>query len=43
MEYTKNKKLLPLAFKRKVGEAALANKRKLEQEKPNDVYNGKKH
>lgn len=37
MEYKKNKKKFPLAFKRKVGKV-----RKLEQEKPKDVYNEKK-
>ena len=42
MEYKKNKKKFPLAFKKKVGEAAVANKRKLEAEKPADVWNGTK-
>ena len=42
MEYKKNKKQLPLAFKKKVGEAAVANKQKLEAEKPADVWNAKK-
>ena len=41
MEYKKNKKF-PLAFKKNVGEVAVANKRKLEAEKPADVWNAKK-
>ena len=42
MEYKRNKKKFPLAFKKKVGEGAVANKRKLEAEKPADVWNAKK-
>ena len=42
MEYKKNKKNFPLPFKKKVGEAAVANKRKLEAEKPADIWNAKK-
>ena len=42
MEYKQNKKKFPLAFKKEVGEAAVANKRKLEAEKPADVWNAKK-
>ena len=42
MEYKKNKMKFPLAFKKKVGEAAVANKWKLEAEKPADVWNAKK-
>ena len=42
MEYNKNKKKFPLTFKKKVGEAAVANKRKLEAEKAADVWNAKK-
>ena len=42
MEYKKNKTKFPLAFKKKVGEAAVANKWKLEAEKPADVWNAKK-
>ena len=40
MEYKNNKKF-PLAVKKKVGEAAVANKRK-QAEKPVDVWNAKK-
>ena len=39
MEYKKNKKKSTLAFKKKVGEAAVANI--LEAEKPADVWNAK--
>ena len=42
MEYKKNKKKFSLAFKKKVGEEAVANKRKLEENAPPDVYNEKK-
>ena len=42
MEFKKNKKKFSLAFKKKVGEAAVANKRKLEEEKPANVWNAKK-
>ena len=42
MEYENKKKKFPLAVKKKVGEAAVANKRKLEAEKPGDVWNAKK-
>ena len=42
MEYKQNKKNFPLAFKKEVEEAAVANKRKLEAEKPADVWNAKK-
>ena len=41
MEYLKNKKKFPLTFKKKVKETAVANKRKLEAEKPLDVWNVK--
>ena len=41
MEYKKNKKKFPLAFKKKVEEVAVANKWKLEAEKPADVWNAK--
>ena len=41
MECKKNKKF-PLAFKKNVGEVAVVNKRKLEAEKPADVWNAKK-
>ena len=41
MDYKKNKKF-PLAFKKNVGEVAVANKRKLEAEKPADVWKAKK-
>ena len=37
MEFKKNKKF-SLAFKKKVGEAAVAKKRKLEEEKPANVW-----
>ena len=39
MEYKKNKKEFPLAFKKKVGEAAVANKRKLEAKRPIHDWN----
>ena len=42
MEYKKNKKKFPLDFKKKVAEAAVANKRKLEEERPDNVYNEKR-
>ena len=42
MEHKKNKKKFSLVFKKKVGEADVANKRKLEAEKPADVWNAKK-
>ena len=42
MESRKNKKKFPLAFKKKVEEAAVAIKRELKAEKPADVWNAKK-
>ena len=42
MESKKNKKKFPLAFQKKVEEAAVAIKRELKAEKPADVWNAKK-
>ena len=41
MEYKKNKQKFPLAFKKKVGEAAVVKKRKLEAEKHGNAWNAK--
>ena len=43
MKHKKNRKKFPLAFKKKVGEATVSNKRKLEAEKAANVWNAKKH
>ena len=42
MEYMKNHKNFLLTLKKEVGIEAVANKRKLEEEKPDDVWNPKK-
>ena len=42
MEYMKNRKNFLLTLKKEVGIEAVANKRKLEEEKPDDVWNPKK-
>ena len=39
MEYKRNYKKFSLAFKKEVAMEAIANKRKLEEEKPDDVWN----
>ena len=41
MEYKKNKQKFPLAFKKKVGEAAVVKNRKLEAEKHANAWNAK--
>ena len=41
MEYKKNQKKFSLAFKKKVGEAAVVKKRKLEAEKHANAWNAK--
>lgn len=42
MEYMKNHKKFLLTFKKEVAMEAVANKRKLEEEKPDDVWNSQK-
>ena len=42
MEYKENHKISSFAFKKEVALKAVANKRKLEEEKPDDVWNPKK-
>ena len=42
MEYKKNKMKFPLAFKKEVAEAAVANKRKFAEDTPANVCNAKK-
>ena len=42
MEYKKKHKKISLALKKKVATRAVANKRKLEEKKPDDVCNSKK-
>ena len=42
MQYRKNHKKFSLAFKKEVAMKALANKRKFEEEKPDDVWNTEK-
>ena len=43
MEYKKNKKKFALAFKKEIALKAVSNKRKLEENKPADVWNAKKN
>ena len=42
MEYEKNQKKISFAFKEEVAMKTVANKRKLEEEKPDDAWNSKK-